>query len=461
MKRAILKKLSLTAGLGLTVLFANNAFASTWGDASWTNSGTDNKFSTAANWSGTLAPTNKGLYFMGNYGTDALTVHNDLTPEQLTFDMLVFRRNGFNTAFTITGSDLHTAAGSGIRTDGGSVPSFAPVTHNLDLRVVQNGVFTFGSGDGDSYDSVRVKEFVRNNIGNSNYDFRMHAKANGDFIIDKFVLSSGNNTEGHNMNTRAEGGTGNSRLILGNVEKGSAYNFGIRFWNPTTILTGTAESGIDFIIQSSVLIFDTNAKINSNVYFWSDNGTFITNSKNTVTTLTEWRRTNTIGGTGSFANLSFNNQGSAGGVHIIAPGDLAATGTLSFVNASYNWGGNLTNTSLQYNWDFDLDGSYDTLNFLGKLTLEADNGYLLNVKALNGAELGFGTYTLIQTGDLDSVFALDKWAINWNGFDTGIESASLKVVNGNLVLDVIPEPSTWAMLIGGGTLLLFLRRRRS
>jgi hypothetical protein len=110
------------------------------------------------------------------------------------------------------------------------------------------------------------------------------------------------------------------------------------------------------------------------------------------------------------------------------------------------------------------------------LTLRAQNPYLLIQTALgnnadfanlwttggegqNGLVLGVST----GVGNAYTAFTLNAYDINGNQINTGTNLQNLQLYLYNGDLEVVPEPGTWALMIGGLAVLLVIqaKRRRS
>ena len=104
-----------------------------------------------------------------------------------------------------------------------------------------------------------------------------------------------------------------------------------------------------------------------------------------------------------------------------------------------------------------ITGTNDHLNVNGLLNL---NG-TLNVAALPG--FGTGTYDLVDYPVADYTYLLAHDTLALGSLPAGYTYRLTNTIPGQVDLVVvqnIPEPSTWALLLGGATLLVGAHRRR-
>ena len=162
-------------------------------------------------------------------------------------------------------------------------------------------------------------------------------------------------------------------------------------------------------------------------------------------------------------------------------GKTAATGLLTLGNVTLMGGGNYNFLLVDV-----IDYSSVQANSVDLTNLLAGTPFNINLETLAGnvpgAPIGFDptsaySFTLFQTGaggitaltqaQLDADFAIyatanngatgfDSVPGNWEVVESSDDSTLSLTYNG----EAVPEPSTWAMLIGGLGLLLFVRRLR-
>ncbi|MDR1145021.1 MAG: PEP-CTERM sorting domain-containing protein [Verrucomicrobiales bacterium] len=149
------------------------------------------------------------------------------------------------------------------------------------------------------------------------------------------------------------------------------------------------------------------------------------------------------------ANSALTGSGTLGGTvefddatGTVSGGGLGTVGTLTFTDAQY-W------DDFTYLWDIIGTDQYDALDLThtNGLQLIGDN-YTLTVN--NPNVVAVENLTILS--GLTSGFDADNWSIT-SGYELSLNGT-------NLVLNTIPEPSTWLLLGTGVALLAFLRRRR-
>jgi hypothetical protein len=149
--------------------------------------------------------------------------------------------------------------------------------------------------------------------------------------------------------------------------------------------------------------------------------------------------------------------GSVGAVTVESGATIAPGDGLSTAGTALTIGGNVTlqnGSQFTVNLD-DTNAKVDLLTISGGLTLNGND--TLTITELNGAPQSGNTYTIatFTPGDLTGTFAtvndLPVGAqIVYDNTDGAIE----------LQLASVPEPATWASLIGGAGMLVLMRARR-
>jgi autotransporter-associated beta strand protein len=152
----------------------------------------------------------------------------------------------------------------------------------------------------------------------------------------------------------------------------------------------------------------------------------------------------TLGGTGSVSSVVVSSSGhlAPGGAPGDAPGSLNFNGSLTL----------LSGAAMDYELDTPTDS--DEVNMpSGLLNLNGQQFSDFNFTALDG--FGIGDYTLIKAGAVSG-----SLGANTSGTIDGYR-ASIIFQDKNLVLNVVPEPGSFALAIAGGACaLVFARRRR-
>ncbi len=188
--------------------------------------------------------------------------------------------------------------------------------------------------------------------------------------------------------------------------------------------------------------------------------------------------TNGTGRIGTSISTSFALGGLSTTANVIVGNGTDATSSIGIQATGAGINGTITNTNLTFNLDsastnanvLDLgstnvafSGSTLTLNLLGSSIIKPDTAYILitDSAGFNSATDGlmFGSDGQIISG---LSLAGASFGPSHNGFATGFYQGSYLFVSGdNIEVEVVPEPGTWALVLGGLCALVFLQRRRS
>ena len=109
----------------------------------------------------------------------------------------------------------------------------------------------------------------------------------------------------------------------------------------------------------------------------------------------------------------------------------------------------------------DVFSAFPTLSF-GSTTISADFSslYLQVYKGISFGEAQYYNYYAFQWDLSDYVFAGgESLSINWTGL-TNSGVFGLQLNQGDTFVQVVPEPSTWVMLLAGVGVVAYLKRRR-
>jgi len=185
-------------------------------------------------------------------------------------------------------------------------------------------------------------------------------------------------------------------------------------------------------------------------------GTLLINSTNTGSAVTVSNANTVLGGTGTItpgASKALTVNSGA----ILSPGVTGTAGTLTV--ALGNAGDSASFASgAKFAFDLAAPGTNDVLAFTGLTLNVADvafNSNAVNFNNLGG--LAEGTYTLFT-------FSANNAFSGTLTIGTGLESyagSSFSYNANSIVLNVVPEPATWALLATSLTVVLAFRRRRN
>ncbi len=164
---------------------------------------------------------------------------------------------------------------------------------------------------------------------------------------------------------------------------------------------------------------------------------------------------------GSTNTLTINAKG-------LTPGAVGAVGTLiieDFTGTNITGATATAATSFSFvnamlggiKFDLAANGVSDQITFSGLTTV--------NASALTFDRFDFNTLSGFESGNNYTLMSLTGLG-SWSGFSTltgtvGAFDGTISLSGNDLMLNVVPEPSTWVLLAGGLTTLMILRRRRS
>jgi hypothetical protein len=164
---------------------------------------------------------------------------------------------------------------------------------------------------------------------------------------------------------------------------------------------------------------------------------------------------------GSANTLTINAKG-------LTPGAVGAVGTLiieDFTGTNITGATATAATSFSFantvlggiKFDLAANGVSDQITFSGLTTV--------NASALTFDRFDFNTLSGFESGNNYTLMSFTGVG-SWSGFSTltgtvGAFDGTISLSGNDLMLNVVPEPSTWVLLAGGLTTLIILRRRRS
>ncbi|MDR1146585.1 MAG: autotransporter-associated beta strand repeat-containing protein, partial [Verrucomicrobiales bacterium] len=209
---------------------------------------------------------------------------------------------------------------------------------------------------------------------------------------------------------------------------------GVGTWTLTNQNTYTGTT----TVSGGVLLLSGTGSINGSAKVAVSGGELAVNSSVVLTPMVTVDAGGALTGSGTLGGtVEFDDA-----TGTVSGGGLGTAGTLTFTDAQY-W------DDFTYLWDILGADQYDVLDITHTdgLQLIGDN-YTLTV---NNPNMVAVDHLTILSG-LASGFNADNWSIT-SGYELSLNGT-------DLVLNTIPEPSTWLLLGTGAALLVFLRRRR-
>jgi hypothetical protein len=442
---------NLTLAAGMTAVF-NNTVYSTGGNRTL-GSGSTLTFNGQSPFGGTYNMTaatvnTGGLVYMYNSPLFTGTGMVNYTSTALAQGPLRFGMDGVNFTFKSASADPTSANGSALQ--------FAGTTA---LNLERNVDFTAGYGLATVSSSAQVLAVgFANSANNKASTLTISGGYQAQFNQLLFGVYNGN-TISLDGSTLLISGNQKQGVFLTDVNGGQYNAYGLN----TYTITSTANGGTMRVGANATSSFNKDTSATSNygaTLLVSGNATLINNGSwtnknyttNTTYTGLQVNSTATLGGNGSFdlgatvaGTLSAKNAIISGSV---APGD-GGIGALSVTALSLTWNGGA-------DWKFELGSSSqaDLLSITGDFAKGTGSAFRFDF--LNSASQ-VGTYKLVAWSG-NTTFAYTDFS--YTNYTLAGKTASFEITGSQLDFVVVPEPSTWAMLLSGLGILACLRRSR-
>lgn len=159
------------------------------------------------------------------------------------------------------------------------------------------------------------------------------------------------------------------------------------------------------------------------------------------------------------SNVTVNSGATLGGIGVTSESIIASAGSFLAPGTTSSAKGTLTADNLTWNggatFQFNLsatDNTSDRIDLTGVFVMGLDGAYTFDF--LGGGYDG-GVYTLLN---FNGHTFTDASQFSYTNLGAGL-NGEFSISNDSLVFTVIPEPRTWALLIGG-SLVAFMARRR-
>lgn len=362
-------------------------------------------------------------------GTNGLSLVNDANSGNTTMDLASVIQTG---TVNFEMGNINVDSGADLSADVITISSGAVVAQNTALSVLGINDPTVGGG-GKLTTATGVTSL--NLTGSGNYSSSASIAPTNSEVISK----SGSGTQ----------------ILSGNIGGNSAS---IAVSNGTLVLAGTNTYTGGTSVTGGTLL--------ANSISGSSTGT-------KAVTITG---TGTLGGSGFFnpSGVTAANSVSFATGTTLAPGTAGNTDTLTLKSAGSTAGyvGLASGTKLSFNLNTGLASSSLSITsaFSGEVS-GLNNTDIFNFTDLSGGNLTAGLYTLISTDDTTTnpfgtttTTTLVGTTINGlNGYTAQLQINGGSGTDFTLQLDItsaVPEPSTWALMLGGFALLVTWQRRR-
>ncbi len=300
--------------------------------------------------------------------------------------------------------------------------------------------------------------------------------------------TSGNNPDGNGITVNSGSDTINAPVVLGATQTWTTLGSSSLTVNGAiselSAGTGLTKAGSGRLILTHDNTFSGPATVSAGQLLLG-NGTSGSATGTGSLTVTS---TGTLGGysatpvttatvVGTSKSTSFSISGSVivgTGQDAVSKLDLIApesTGSFTGANLTFNLDSASSNANVLElgSTDVTFSDTVLTLNVLGAKIITPGSSYTLitddsaftaanglTLKEENGLEVIVGGLSINDSALFGSS------AGNVDGLSSGFYNGSFLYVNGNQIdVEVVPEPGTWALMLGGLTLLIFWQRRRS
>lgn len=321
------------------------------------------------------------------------------------------------------------------------------------------------------------------NLGGATRAISATATNLGDIINIQSAISNGGINLSGNATVRF-GGSSTTNTYTGMTTLGSGFTGQLQLstGNTTTGVGSTAIAG-DVTINAGTLMLRNNDQIANTSTVTMTGGTFrlqdegSNNRTDTVAALV-FNGGNVTGGGG----LALGGTAANGTLRINSGGILSGNGTGLSINATIlNAGGQIrpgssgdsnagtlgisSASGLTWNGEassiaqmrFNLGPSSDQIALTGALAKGTGSFFVFDFLGFNATTAA--DYTLMTFASSSGFSAGNFTATNIT-FDSGL-SGSFLLNSGNLVYSVIPEPTAWALLAAGLTVVTIFRRRKN
>lgn len=391
---------SLAAGFLVILLSSGlSAQAATidWGNVSTT-------WSTSSNWVGGVAPADASTIDTAQFGSNGTVKNPTLAGANRGIKGIIISSGAHGYTFTSTGAGAPYTLSIGT----GGITDSAANTETFNLKV------TLASGNHIWTNNTSGASLVFNNT--------VDLKADTTGSRSLTLTGAGNFSFNGTIQNSFSGSTGS--LSLSSGFSGTATLGGANSYNGTTSVGG---------------------------------GTLLVNSTHTGGAYNI--NTGTLGGNGTITSSGAVTVNGAG---LLSAGSAANTvGTLTLSGT-----GGLNVTTAVANETGEFIFNLDTVAASDKINLT--NGTLNIGAGLNFADFAFTTTANVGSGDVFHLFtsttpitgSLDANPANLTGSLGGSLTGTIGISGNDIILSVVPEPSSWTMLMAGVGLFLLVQRVR-
>jgi PEP-CTERM motif len=314
------------------------------------------------------------------------------------------------------------------------------------------GTYTWTASNGSwntttLWSPVGPPDGIDNTIASTNPSGGRTITMDGDHTIGNIAFTV-NNNRSYTINS----GTPSTSILTLQVSSGvpsvwvgagSSSNY-LLINAPLAGTQGFTKSGVGFFILGGVETLTGTINITGTGTGSASGGWLVDNGSLPVGAPIQVNNYGGLAGTGTILDAVTLNSGGK-----IDPGANVyagpSVGTLTANSLTWNGGGSMT-----YELGQPVAGNSDILNLIGSLAKGTAGTYNFSFTQNAGFSTS-STYTLINFASQSGFSASD-----FGGAPAGMQ---FEVTDTSLLLETVPEPATWAMLLGGLGIIAAFRRR--
>ena len=403
--------------------------------------------------------------FIGSFGSSGLVTVTDVGASghvsswSNSSDLFIGYNAGTGTLNVLNGGSVSSTADTyiGYNTSGGAIVSGVNANGTASTLKVAGSLYVGYGGAENATGELDIENGAVVNVGSGAGTVTLASYAGTPGTLD---IGDGG-AAGTLQAAAVTGGLGTAQVIFGETD--SSYKFAPQLTGSLSV----SQSGTGTTVLTGSNTYTGGTSVTHGGLLMGNGANGSATGSGTLTVASGA----TIGGAGTSNSAKFSISGSV----LVGNGtDVTSQTTITAESASTLSGGNLTfnlgvgatqgesNTLNLGATPVTFNNVTLTLNIVGAGIIQADTSYLLITTdslidpAADGLTVGANGQI---TGGL-TIATTSVFGNSTNGYSSGFYNGSHLYVSGdNIYIEVAPEPSTWAMLLGGAGLLFFWQKR--